>query len=185
MLSKDVILINGNRHEDSRGYFSEIYRRSKFFDAGISSNFVQDNLSLSNEPGTIRGLHYQSPPHAQAKLVRCISGSIFDVAVDIREDSKTFGHWIGFTLTENNGDQLFIPEGFAHGFMTLTRNCLVLYKCSNYYDPKSEGSIIWNDPDIGVEWPSDCFSAISPKDESAPRLKDIQTPFLLSGPKKA
>ena len=116
-------------------------------------DFLQDNHSFSWEPGTLRGLHFQAPPNAQGKLVRCGKGAIFDVAVDIRKGSPTFGHWDGYELTEENGHQLYVPVGFAHGFLTLKPKSEIVYKCTDYYDPEAQGSIRWDDPSIGIKWP--------------------------------
>lgn len=138
--------------------------------------FVQDNESLSTKAGTVRGMHFQAPPSAQGKLVRCISGKIFDVALDIRCGSVTFGKWIGVELSAQNGDQLWIPPGFAHGFVTLKPNSVVLYRVTRRYDPASERGVLWSDPDIGIEWPVDADEAIlSEKDKKQPRLVDLPT----------
>ena len=136
---------------DARGYFMETYSQRDFEAAGIDVPFVQDNQSASSQ-GVLRGLHYQIN-HPQDKLVRCISGEVFDVAVDLRRDSKTFGKWFGVTLSAENKKQFFIPKGFAHGFYVLSEHAEFAYKCSDFYTPGDEGGLIWNDPDIGVEWP--------------------------------
>ena len=149
----DVKLLIPSRYGDYRGFFAETYNRRVFAGLGFDTEFVQDNHSLSVAVGTLRGLHFQSPPHAQAKLVRCGRGAIFDVGVDIRRGSPTFGQWVGEVLSEENGKQLFMPEGFAHGFVTLQPNSEIVYKCSDYYAPETEGSLRWDDPDIGIEWP--------------------------------
>lgn len=166
------------RHEDHRGFFGETYSRRLYSELGIDVEFVQDNHSLSRDVGTLRGLHFQTPPHAQAKLVRCGRGAIFDVAVDIRRGSPTFGQWEGYELTAENGHQLFVPIGFAHGFLTLERNSEIVYKCSDYYAPETEGSVLWNDPDIAIGWPTDTGPILSAKDSFAPLLSDIESPFI-------
>ena len=139
---------------------------------------MQDNHSLSRDIGTLRGLHFQTPPHAQAKLIRCCRGAIFDVAVDIRRGSPTFGKWEGYELTEENGHQLFVPIGFAHGFITLKPQSSVVYKCSDYYMPETEGSIRWNDPKIGIDWPFVSEPILSSKDAVAPILEDFHNIFI-------
>lgn len=166
------------RFEDERGYFSEIYSRQRFVDYGIDIEFVQENHSVSVEKGTLRGLHFQKPPHAQAKLVRCGYGAIFDVAVDIRLGSPTYGHWQGYELTAENGHQLYVPVGFAHGFITLEPNSEIVYKCSDYYAPETEGSVLWSDPDIGINWPTSRKPILSKKDAFAPMLSDLESPFI-------
>ena len=172
-----LVLIEGKRFEDHRGFFAETYSRRKYVERGVHVEFVQDNHSLSKTTGTLRGLHFQSPPNAQAKLVRCGRGAIFDVAVDIRRGSPTYGKWEGFKLTANNGHQLYIPVGFAHGFKTLEPNSEIVYKCSDYYVPETEGAILWSDPEIGIDWPSDTAPILSDKDAVAPLLSDLESPF--------
>lgn len=158
---------------DFRGYFRETYRESDFEASGKVS-FVQDNEAFSSEAFILRGLHFQKDSKAQAKLVRAVSGSIFDVAVDLRPQSPTFGKWKGFTLSSETGASLFVPEGFAHGYLTLEKNTVVTYKVSTYYDPDSEGGIIWNDADLGIEWPLNGGSPIvSEKDARLPGFKEI------------
>ena len=142
-------------------------------------DFLQDNHSFSWKPGTLRGLHFQAPPNAQGKLVRCSKGAIFDVAVDIRKSSPTFGDWAGYELTEENGHQLYVPVGFAHGFVTLNPGSEIMYKCTDYYAPETEGSIIWNDPTIGIEWPLSEKLILNERDAAAPLLKDFEIPFTL------
>ena len=139
---------------------------------------MQDNHSLSREVGTLRGLHFQTPPHAQAKLVRCGRGALFDVAVDIRRGSPTYGQWEGYELTSENGNQLYVPVGFAHGFITLKPDSEIVYKCSDYYAPETEGAILWNDPDIGIDWPTEADPILSDKDAAAPLLSDLESPFV-------
>lgn len=172
-----VLLITPRRFGDHRGYFCETYNERAFHEAGISERFVQDNHSLSTQPATVRGLHFQTPPAAQAKLVRCVRGAIFDVAVDIRRHSPTYGQWVGYELSAETGAQLYVPAGFAHGFMTLRPETEVLYKCSALYAPESEGALLWSDPEIGIDWPLPAASVLSEKDAVAPRLADLQSPF--------
>ena len=172
----NLLLIKPSRHKDKRGYFSESYNLKQYLGLGINLNFVQDNHSLSYEYATIRGLHYQAPPFSQGKLVSCLRGTIFDVAVDIRRGSPTYGHWEGHRLSSENGYQLYIPVGFAHGFVTLEPNSEIIYKCTNYYDPKTEGAIHWDS--CGIEWPQKHDPILSEKDEMAPMLKDLNSPFV-------
>ena len=178
MLSASLIHIKPQRHGDHRGFFSETYSRRKYSELGIDVEFVQDNHSLSREVGTLRGLHFQAPPHVQAKLVRCGRGAIFDVAVDIRRGSPTYGQWEGYELTAENGDQLYIPVGFAHGFVTLEPDSEIVYKCSDYYAPETEGAVLWNDPDIGIDWPTAVEPILSDKDAIAPLFSDLESPFI-------
>ena len=178
MESRDLILLRSDRHGDHRGFFAETYSRREYSDLGIDDEFVQDNHSLSKEVGTLRGLHFQGPLHAQAKLVRCGRGAIFDVAVDIRRGSPTYGHWKGYKLSSENGYQLYVPVGFIHGFLTLEPDSEIVYKCSDYYAPETEGSVRWNDPDIGIEWPIDSDPILSDKDTVAPLLSDLESPFI-------
>lgn len=167
----DVLIIEPKVFGDARGYFFESFNK-KIFDeaAGRNVDFVQDNHSQSQR-GVLRGLHYQLEPNAQGKLVRCIEGEVFDVAVDIRKDSPTFGKWVGITLSEDNKKQLWIPEGFAHGFLTLSEKAQFVYKTTNYYSPATERSIIWNDSDIGIKWPLVDNIQLSQKDACAVPLK--------------
>lgn len=176
-----LILIEPKRFGDHRGFFAETYSRRTFASLGVDIAFVQDNHSLSAAVGTVRGLHFQAPPHAQAKLVRCGRGAIFDVAVDIRRGSPTYGKWAGFTLSADNGAQLYIPKGFAHGFVTLEADSEIVYKCSEYYSPEAEGALRWDDPDIGIEWPIKGNAILSEKDASAPLLADFYSPFAFEG----
>lgn len=156
--------------KDDRGFFLESYNERRFNEAiGREVTFVQDNQSRSNK-GVLRGLHFQRPPSAQEKLVRVISGEVFDVAVDIRSSSPTFGRWFGILLSGENRRQLWIPEGFAHGFLTMSETADVLYKVSRYYAPSDEGSIAWNDPEISIDWPLEAEPLLSPKDASASRF---------------
>jgi dTDP-4-dehydrorhamnose 3,5-epimerase len=173
-----VLMLTPRRFGDHRGFFEETWNSRLLADEGITTSFVQDNHSMSAMPGTVRGLHFQGPPSAQAKLVRCGRGALFDVAVDIREGSATYGRWVGVELTFENGRQLLIPEGFAHGFMTLTTDTEIVYKCSDYYAPETEGSLRWNDPDIGIDWPDAGHApTLSEKDAAAPGLAEFVTPF--------
>ncbi|SLN69194.1 dTDP-4-dehydrorhamnose 3,5-epimerase [Roseisalinus antarcticus] len=173
-----VLLVTPRRFGDHRGFFSESYSARAFAEAGVTLDFVQDNHSLSSAVGTVRGLHFQTPPHAQAKLVRCGRGAIFDVAVDIRRGSPTYGQWYGAELSFDNGRQLLVPAGFAHGFMTLQPDSEIVYKCSDFYSAECDGGIRWNDPDIGIDWPDTGHPPVlSAKDEAAPLLKEFDTPF--------
>lgn len=160
--------------KDSRGYFFESYHRALLTELGMDLEFVQDNQSRSTQ-GVIRGLHYQNEPHAQTKLVRVIEGSIFDVAVDLRQDSPTQGKWFGIELSEENHLQLLIPKGFAHGFSVLSEHATLYYKCDNYYHPQSESGIRFDDPDLGIDWKTDPGEAIiSEKDMGLPYLKQLK-----------
>lgn len=173
-----VKLIEPKRFGDHRGYFAETWSAARFQEAGLPTDWVQDNESLSAEKGTVRGLHFQSPPHAQAKLIRCIQGSILDVAVDIRQGSPTFGQHLTRVLSGENGHQLYIPKGFAHGFATLEPNCLVQYKVNDIYAPQCDAGILWNDPTLHIDWQTSADQAIlSDKDQKLPTFKDFESPF--------
>jgi len=173
-----LLVLTPARVADSRGFFSEAWNRRRMAEAGLDIEFVQDNHSLSAQPNTVRGLHYQSPPHAQAKLVRCGRGRLFDVAVDIRRGSPTFGRWFGLELSFENGRQMLIPEGFLHGFVTREPDTEILYKCSDYYAPGCEGAVRFDDPDIGIDWGLEgAAPVLSDKDAAAPALVDIDPPF--------
>jgi len=165
-----VIVFEQKVFSDNRGFFTEIYNKEKYRKLGISAEFSQDNLSFSHE-GTLRGLHYQHPHH-QAKLVQVLTGHVFDVSVDIRSGSPTFGQWVGIHLSDKNKRQVFIPEGFAHGFCVLSDTAVFLYKCSDLYAPDCEGGVLWCDPDVGIEWPVK-EPILSEKDAKYPRLRDI------------
>ena len=178
-----VQLIIPRRFSDNRGFFAETYNQRAYADLGISDIFVQDNHSVSEQAGTLRGLHFQNSPHAQGKLVRCGRGSIFDVAVDIRRDSPTFGSSVGYELTAENGHQLYIPQGFAHGFQTLKSDSEIVYKCTQYYAPEAEGALRWDDPDIKINWPLKNIIALSEKDMSAPFLASLGSLFTWDGAK--
>lgn len=168
---KDVILVKPKVFGDSRGFFMETYKKSEFFQHGIKTEFMQDNHSKSTK-GVLRGLHFQTPPKAQAKLVRCPRGKVFDVAVDIRKDSPDFGKWVGAVLSDENKHMLFIPEGFAHGFVVLSDEAELIYKASDEYSPENDRGIKWNDPDIGIDWGIDFEPLVSEKDAKQPFLKD-------------
>ena len=169
-------IIKPSRYSDHRGFFGETYSRRRYENLGIDAEFVQDNHSLSRAIGTLGGLHFQAPPHAQGKLVRCGRGAIFDVAVDIRRGSPTYGKWEGYELTAKNGHQLFVPVGFAHGFMTLEADSEIVYKCTDYYAPEAEGAVLWNS--CGIEWPLSVEPILSDKDQEAPPLADFKSPFV-------
>lgn len=176
MQTSECILLKPQRFTDNRGFFSEIYSRKRYSDLGIGFEFVQDNHSLSKEVGTLRGLHLQAPPRAQGKLVRCGRGAIFDVAVDIRRGSPTYGRWVGYELSAENGYQLYVPVGFAHGFVTLKPDSEIVYKCTDYYAPETEGAVRWDS--CGIEWPLSVDPILSDKDAIAPALADFDTPFI-------
>lgn len=174
-----VVILTPARFGDARGFFSESWSSARMHDAGLNFEFVQDNHSLSEQVGTVRGLHFQAPPFAQSKLVRCGRGSLFDVAVDIRKGSPTYGQWTGVELSFENGKQLLVPRGFLHGFATLEPNTEVIYKCDNPYAPECDGAVRFDDADIGVDWKIDTSKAIvSEKDAVAPLLKDFDSPFI-------
>lgn len=163
---------------DERGYFAEVFREDRFSEVAGEGPFVQENQSLSARVGTIRGLHFQSNPMAQGKLVRCAAGAIFDVAVDIRRDSSTFGQWVAVELTPEKCNQLWVPAGFAHGFCTLQPDSIVSYKVTNYYSPEHDKGVLWNDPAIGLEWPSVVnVETLSGKDRIQPLLADLPPYF--------
>ena len=166
---------------DDRGFFSESWNRRLLAEHGFDIDFVQDNHSFSTRVNTIRGLHYQAPPHAQTKLVRCGRGRAFDVAVDIRVGSPTYGMWFGVELSFKNGKQLLVPVGFLHGFATLEPDTEIIYKCTDYYSPKSDGAVLFDDPDLGVDWCLTGPPVLSEKDKAAPCLRDLQSPFKYEG----
>jgi dTDP-4-dehydrorhamnose 3,5-epimerase len=175
-------LIRVRRFGDERGWFCESYNAQRFAAAGIVDVFVQDNHSFSAPRGTLRGLHFQAVPHAQAKLVRCIAGAIWDVAVDIRAGSPTRGKWVAATLTAEGGEQLYVPVGFAHGFVTLADDVHVLYKAGALYAPASEGAVRWDDPDLAVDWPlAGASPTLSDKDAAAPSFAELATIFAYEG----
>ena len=174
----DILLLVPQKMSDSRGYFVETYNEQTLRKAGIECRFIQDNQSLSTQVGTIRGFHLQRAPHAQAKLVRVVQGAIYDVAVDVRKNSPTYGQWCAARLTANGGEQLFIPTGFAHAFCTLVPDTVVAYKVSAFYARDCEGGIRWNDPDLAVDWPVTADEAhVSDKDASLPALRDFASSF--------
>jgi dTDP-4-dehydrorhamnose 3,5-epimerase len=165
-----VVVFEPAAYRDDRGYLTEVWNQKRYEQAGLAVGFVQDNLSSSRR-GVVRGLHYQWPA-AQGKLVSVLHGEVFDVAVDIRSGSETFGQWVGVTLSSENRHQVYVPPGFAHGFAVLSETALVLYKCTEFYTPSDEGSILWDDPAIGIEWPiSDAI--LAPKDAGAPKLANV------------
>ena len=176
-----VFIITPKRFEDDRGFFEETWNASSLKNYGIETSFVQDNHSYSREIGTLRGLHYQFPPYAQDKLVRCTQGSILDVAVDIRKKSPTYGKWIGVKLSRNNGKQLLIPKGFLHGFVTLSENTEVQYKCSNIYSPENDGCILWNSLNIDWGLSNNFIPILSNKDKSAQAFENFISPFEWEG----
>lgn len=189
--SASVQLIRPMRHGDDRGWFTETYNRDTFAAIGIDCAFVQDNHSLSVPAFTLRGLHFQTPPRGQDKLVRCIRGRIFDVAVDVRKGSPTYSQWVGAELSAENGYQLFVPIGFAHGFLTLEPDCEVAYKCSDTYAPEHDGGIRWDDPTPkalggeggGIDWPLPAGTSpeLSVKDTKLTLLTDFDSPFPYDG----
>ncbi|AWP25488.1 dTDP-4-dehydrorhamnose 3,5-epimerase [Paenibacillus vortex V453] len=172
----DALLIEPKVHGDHRGFFMESYNDSLFKQHGITYNFIQDNQSLSAEAGVLRGLHYQLNPKAQTKLIRVLTGAIYDVIVDIRKSSPTFGKWVGVILSEHNHRQLLVPKGFAHGFCTLVPNTQVLYKVDEYYSPENDRGILWKDPALGIDWPTS-NPILSDKDQQHPLLKDAEMNF--------
>lgn len=178
----EIKVIVPKRFGDHRGYFCETYNKTVFHDAGITSEFVQDNHSLSAAVGTVRGLHFQRPPFAQAKLVRVLRGAIKDVAVDMRIGSPTYQKWVGAELSAENGAQIFIPRGFLHGFATLVPDTEIAYKVDNHYSAECDGSVAWNDDQLAIDWEVAAASAIvSEKDANAPKLIEFDSPFIYSG----
>ncbi len=169
---KGVFEIQLDPHEDKRGFFMRVYDTQIFEKYKIHKKWVQENHSLSVEKGVIRGMHFQLPPHSEAKLIRVINGKIYDVFIDLRKGSLTFGQWDSINLSADNKKMIFIPRGFAHGFYTLTENCEILYKIDNYYAPNSEGSIRWDDPDVGINWPVS-NPIISEKDLKAKSFREF------------
>lgn len=176
------VLVRAQRFGDSRGYFMETYSAPLFSNEGIRAVFVQDNQSLSVQKAVVRGLHFQRPPTAQAKLVRVLRGAIYDVAVDIRVGSPSYGRWCAATLTAENGNQLFVPRGFAHGFCTLEPGTEVAYKVDNPYSADDDGGIFWADPALAIDWPiTPTDAVVSPKDATLPLLSELTNPFNLEG----
>jgi len=177
-----VAIITPARFGDHRGFFSESWNRARMAEAGVEIDFMQDNHSLSAKAGTVRGLHFQAPPHAQAKLVRCGRGRLFDVSVDIRRGSPTYGVWYGAELSFENGRQMLVPEGFLHGFATLEPETEIIYKCSDYYAPDCDGAVRFDDPDIGIDWGLDGMEPVlSDKDARAQAFADFLSPFEWKG----
>ena len=175
---KECLIISPDIKGDSRGYFFESFNAERFHqETGLDINFVQDNESRSHY-GVLRGLHFQRPPHAQSKLVRCVSGKVLDVAVDLRKGSPTYGKYASCLLTGENHLQFFVPKGFAHGFAVLSDEALFQYKCDDFYHPECEGAIMWDDPDVGIDWPlAPSDVELSAKDHCHPYLKDFDSPF--------
>ncbi len=178
-----VKILTPRRFGDDRGFFSECWSKRAMAEAGLDVDWVQDNHSLSMQVGTVRGLHFQSPPHAQAKLVRCGQGALIDVAVDIRNGSPTFGQSVSVALTAENGKQLLIPAGFLHGFATTAPNTEVLYKCSDYYAPECDGAVRFDSASLNIDWGlGDIPAVLSDKDKNAPDFADFESPFEYEGP---
>jgi dTDP-4-dehydrorhamnose 3,5-epimerase len=175
-LLPDVLILTPRRFGDARGWFMETWNAERLAEAGLDLPWVQDNHSFSAAKGTLRGLHYQLPPRAQDKLVRCSRGAILDVAVDIRSGSPDYGRWVGVELSAENGRELLVPKGFLHGFVTLTEDCEVQYKCSDFYSPDHDRGVSWDDPTIGVDWGTS-NPVLSDKDRAAPPLAEIGEPF--------
>ncbi|MEO0467938.1 MAG: dTDP-4-dehydrorhamnose 3,5-epimerase [Pseudomonadota bacterium] len=173
-----VKIITPARFGDARGFFSETWNSARMAQAGLDIAFVQDNHSLSSQPGTLRGLHMQTPPHAQAKLVRCGRGALLDVAVDIRRGSPTYAHWVGVELSFENARQLLIPAGFLHGFVTLQPDTEIIYKCSGFYAPDCDRAVRYDDPAIGINWGLSAAPVLSDKDRAAPLLAELDNPFV-------
>lgn len=173
---QDLLIIKPQVFEDDRGYFFESYNQDKFAAHGVDVQFVQDNESRSMK-NVLRGLHFQKPPFAQGKLVRVMRGSVLDVAVDLRKNSTTYGKWASIVLTDKNKWMYWIPAGFAHGFLTLEDNTVFFYKCTNVYNKPSEGSILWNDPDLNIDWGKDIIPVLSDKDKVSPLFRDFESPF--------
>jgi dTDP-4-dehydrorhamnose 3,5-epimerase len=178
-----VLILTPKRFGDDRGWFSETFSAARMAEAGLQLDFVQDNHSMSARIGTLRGLHYQRPPHAQDKLVRCSKGAILDVAVDARRGSPTYGKWVGVELSDANGKQLLVPKGFLHGFVTRAENTEVQYKCTDVYAPDCDGGIRWDDAEIGIDWGLSGDPVLSAKDMVAPLLRDFDSPFVYEGAK--
>jgi dTDP-4-dehydrorhamnose 3,5-epimerase len=171
----DLLIIEPEVFSDDRGFFFESYNADKFAALGVPGSFLQDNHSASKK-GVLRGLHFQLPPKPMAKLVRCVRGRIWDVAVDLRQASPTYKEWFGLELSADNKKMLYLPPGFAHGFYAL-EDCEVLYKCSLTYDKAGDGNVLWNDPELKVTWPLEGEPILSPRDQMAPRLRDLTLPF--------
>lgn len=174
---KDLYIIEPKVFGDNRGYFMETYNKKDFDEAGLTMTFVQDNESKSSK-GVLRGMHFQTK-HTQGKLVRVTKGSVYDVAVDLRKGSQTYGQWEGVLLTDENKKQFYVPEGFAHGFLVLSDEAVFNYKCTDFYAPEYDGGLLWNDPDVGIEWPLEGIEEVllSEKDKKQKRLKELDLPF--------
>ncbi len=173
-----VLLLKPRYFDDARGYFVETYNLRAARAAGLAADFVQDNQAFSLQRGTVRALHFQVPPHAQAKLVRVLRGAIYDVAADLRAGSPSYGRWVAATLTAQGGEQIFVPRGFAHGYCTLEADTEVAYKVDDYYAPDCERGLIWNDPTLAIDWPVAASDAVlSDKDRKLPRFADFVSPF--------
>ena len=178
----DVKMLSPPRFGDDRGYFCETWNSQKVAETGIKIDFVQDNESVSRYAGTVRGLHYQAPPFAQAKLVRVVAGAILDVAVDVRVGSPDYGKWVSVELSACNGRQLLVPRGFLHGFVTLAPDTHVIYKVDNFYNAEADGAVIWNDPDLAIDWGGGCDVAVlSAKDAAAAGFASWTSPFVYEG----
>jgi len=181
-MASPVKHIKTRRFGDARGWFSETYSVGTLQGLGVDLTFVQDNQSWSAAAGTVRGIHFQAPPHPQAKLVRCVAGSVMDFAIDLRKGSPTFGRYVEALLSRENGNQLLVPVGFGHAFVTLEPDSEVAYKVSDVYAPECEGGIIWNDPEIGIDWPLPVTGAVlSDKDRALPGLAEFDSPFAYDG----
>jgi len=165
-------LIHLEKSEDERGFFARYFCEKEFFKKGLNTTWLQINNSMSKNIGTLRGLHLQKAPHAEVKLIRCLKGKVWDIVVDLRKESKTFGKWLGATLSDENRTMMYVPKGFAHGFVSLEPNSEILYLVSNFYTPQSEETLLWNDPDVAISWPLQP-SIISDKDNNAKPLKDF------------
>ncbi len=176
-----VLILTPRRFGDARGFFSESWNRALLAGQGIELDFVQDNHSLSHEVNTVRGLHFQAPPHAQAKLVRCGQGALFDVVVDARVGSPTYGGWVGVELSAGNGRQMLVPEGFLHGFATRAPNTEIIYKCTDYYAPDCDGAVRFDDPGLGIDWGLSGAAMLSDKDAGAQGWADFDSPFVREG----
>jgi dTDP-4-dehydrorhamnose 3,5-epimerase len=175
---RDVLLVRPSKFADRRGYFMETYNRSEYSALGISCEFIQDNQAMSVASGTIRGLHFQHPPRAQAKLVRVLKGRVYDVAVDLRRGSPTYGRWYATILSDAGREQLFVPRGFAHGYCTLEPNTEIAYKVDEYYESDYDAGLRWNDPTIGIKWPViDSEVVLNERDQTLPLFTEFETPF--------
>lgn len=176
---KDLLVLTPKVFGDHRGWFSETWNAKRMSEAGIALDFVQDNHAFSQQAGTLRGLHYQAPPHAQDKLVRCSRGALIDIAVDVRVGSLSFGKSFAIELTPENGKQLLVPKGFLHGYVTLISDTEVQYKCTDFYAPECDGSVAWDS--VGVDWGYEGAPILSDKDKAAPRFEDWKSPFIYEG----